>query len=57
MATSSIFSTIKVSDEKSAQRLLDAMIATEKAEANKRPRPIRAKELKGKDLQGFFKEG
>ncbi|MDR1088007.1 MAG: hypothetical protein LBL23_01835 [Coriobacteriales bacterium] len=56
MATSSIFSTIRVIDEKSAQRLVNAMIAAEEAKTNKESKPVAAQELKGKDLQNFFKE-
>ncbi|MDR1357870.1 MAG: hypothetical protein LBJ48_00740 [Coriobacteriales bacterium] len=56
MATSSIFSTIRVIDEKSAQRLVNAMIAAEEVKTNKESKPVAAQELKGKDLQNFFKE-
>ncbi|MDR1185809.1 MAG: hypothetical protein LBK67_13605 [Coriobacteriales bacterium] len=56
MATSSIFNTIRVSDKKTAQCLVDAMAVAEQAKANEKPEPVKAKELKGDDLRRFFEE-
>jgi hypothetical protein len=56
MATSSIFNTIRVSDKRTAQCLVDAMTAAEQAKADRKSEPVKAKELKGDDLRRFFKE-
>ena len=57
MATSSIFSSIQIKDMRSAERLVDAMVAAEEARDEIRLEPVKIKELKGEDLRAFLKRG
>jgi hypothetical protein len=54
MATSSIFTTIRVTDKQSTELMVDAMDAAKKARSNGKPTAAPAKELKGESLRNFL---
>ena len=56
MATSSIFNNIQITDEKSAKLLVDAMDAADSFKEKAQTESVKYRELKDKELSGFFKE-
>jgi hypothetical protein len=54
MATSSIFTTIRVTDKHSTEMMVDAMDAAKKVRDSASPMFAPAKELKGEDLRHFL---
>jgi hypothetical protein len=56
MATSSIFNSIQIKDEVSCRSLVNAIESSMKAKKLEIVMPEGVKELKGDDLNDFFKE-